>query len=259
MQPVLFLSHGSPMTALEDTPAHRFLVGLGATLPRPKAVLAVSAHWETSIPALSTTAQNSTIHDFYGFPRPLYELRYDAPGAPELAARTAELIAAAGLPVGTDPQRGLDHGAWAPLLLMWPEADIPVTQLSVQTPLGAPHHVALGQALAPLREEGVLIMASGSFTHDLRRFRRGVAFDTPEMTDVTEFSDWMHRKIMDMDLDALADYRRECPYAADEHPTDEHLLPLHVALGAAGAGAKPQRLHHSTEFGFLRMDSYAFN
>jgi len=258
MLPVLFLSHGSPMTAIENSPAHRFLTGLGATLPRPKAVLAVSAHWETNIPAVSTTPRNSTIHDFYGFPPALYQLHYNAPGAPEVAARVAELLAEAGFPVGADPARGLDHGAWVPMLLAWPEADIPVLQLSVQTHLGAAHHLKLGAALAKLRAEDVLVMASGAYTHDLRRFRRGVDFAAPESPDVTEFSDWMHEKIMAMDFDALADYRRLCPHAADEHPTDEHLLPLHVALGAAGRDAKPERIHSSVEYGFLRMDSYAF-
>jgi 4,5-DOPA dioxygenase extradiol len=259
MLPTLFISHGSPMTALEDTAAHRFLATLGTLVPRPKAVLAVSAHWETNIPAVSTTAQNTTIHDFYGFPPPLYQLHYNAPGAPDVAERTAALLHAAGMQVGADPQRGLDHGAWVPLLLAWPEADIPVTQLSVQTHLGAAHHLALGAALAPLREEGVLIMASGSYTHDLRRFRRGIDLAAPETPDVTAFSDWMHGKIMDMDFAALADYRAQAPYARDEHPTDEHLLPLHVAMGAAGTRAKAERLHSSVEFGFLRMDSYAFN
>jgi 4,5-DOPA dioxygenase extradiol len=246
------------MTALEDTPARRFLQSLGGVLPRPQAILAISAHWETEKPCVSAPARNSTIHDFYSFPPALYQLQYPAPVATGLAERTAALLAQAGLPCGVDQTRGLDHGAWVPLLLAYPAADIPVVQLSVQTHLGAPHHLALGAALAPLRAEGVLIMASGSFTHDLRRFRRGLAFDAPETPDVTAFSSWMDEKIMAMDLPALGDYRRLAPYAREEHPTDEHLLPLHAALGAAGAQAKAKRLHSSVEFGFLRMDTYSF-
>jgi 4,5-DOPA dioxygenase extradiol len=259
MLPTLFLSHGSPMTAVMATPAHHFLRSLGNLLPRPQAILVASAHWETAMPAVNTPARNTTIHDFYGFPRPLYELRYDAPASPWLAQRAAELLKAAGLPCTADPARGLDHGAWVPLLLAYPELDIPVTQISLQPALGAAHHLALGAALAPLRAEGVLIIGSGSFTHDLGRFRGAQAFDAPETPDVTAFSDWMHEKIMAADLAALADYRQRAPYAQDEHPTDEHLLPLHVAMGAAGPAPKAELLHRSVEFGFLRMDSYIFN
>ncbi len=259
MQPVLFLSHGSPMTALMDTPAREFLAGLGAALPeRPKAILVVSAHWETAAPTLNAVVKNTTIHDFFGFPQALYRLHYNAPGAPELARDIAETLQKAGFKANLDDARGLDHGAWVPLLLAYPEADIPVLQLSVQTHLGTAHHVRLGEALAPLRAQGVLILGSGSFTHDLRRFRGGTAIDAPETPDVTAFSDWMDEKIKAHDVPALVNYRSLAPHAADEHPTEEHLLPLHVALGAAGAGAQTTRLHQSVEFGFLRMDSYAF-
>lgn len=252
MLPVLFLSHGSPMTAIMDTPARRFLQGLGAMLPRPEAILVASAHWEAAAPRVSAPAQNETIHDFYGFPAPLYELNYAAPPAPALAARAAGLLGAA-----VDTERGLDHGAWVPLLLGWPGAEIPVAQVSIQTRLGARHHLDLGAALAPLRDEGVLIIGSGSFTHDLRRFRRDVDLAAPETADVTAFSDWMDAAIMAGDLAALADYRARAPYAAEEHPTEEHLLPLHVAAGAGGA-SKVERMHSSVEFGFLRMDAYRF-
>jgi 4,5-DOPA dioxygenase extradiol len=253
MLPVLFLSHGSPMTAIMDSPARWFLEGLGAMLPRPEAILIASAHWEAEAPRISAPEVNETIHDFYGFPAPLYELSYAAPPAPALAVRAAGLLGGA-----VDTTRGLDHGAWMPLLLGWPKADIPVAQVSIQTSLGTKHHLDLGAALAPLREEGVLIIGSGSFTHDLRRFRRGADIAAPETADVTAFSDWMDEKILAGDLDALADYRRLAPYAAEEHPTEEHLLPLHVALGAAGGSAKIERLHSSVEFGFLRMDAYRF-
>lgn len=228
-------------------------------LPRPEAILIASAHWEAQAPRLSAPVRNETIHDFYGFPKPLYALSYPAPPAPVLAARAAALLGAAGLAAEVDTTRGLDHGAWVPLLLAWPAHDIPVAQISVQTGLGAKHHLALGAALAPLRAEGVLIIGSGGFTHDLRRFRRGVDIAAPETADVTAFSDWMDAKIRAGDLDALADYRARAPFAAKEHPTEEHLLPLHVAAGAAGAGANVTRLHSSVEFGFLRMDAYQFS
>ena len=259
MLPTLFISHGSPMTALQNTPARHFLATLGGLIPRPQAILAVSAHWETASPEVSNPPANETIHDFYGFPQALYNIRYPAPVAHGLAARTAALLGTAGLACATNPTRGLDHGAWVPLHLAYPNADIPTIQLSVQTGLGPAHHIALGAALRPLRAEGVLILGSGSFTHDLRRFRPGrSSLNAPETQDVTDFSTWMDAKIMAGDISALADYRRLAPHAADEHPTEEHLLPLHVALGAAGAGMAPKKLHSSVEYGFLRMDAYAF-
>jgi 4,5-DOPA dioxygenase extradiol len=259
MQPTLFLSHGSPMTALMDSPAKHFLADLAATLPeRPKAILVISAHWETRHPTVNAVTRNQTIHDFRGFPAALYELNYNPPGEPALAVEIAKTLQQAGFPVTLDTARGLDHGAWVPLLLAYPEADIPVLQLSVQTVLGTAHHYAMGATLGGLRRQGVLIIGSGSFTHDLRRFRPGQRIETPETADVTEFSEWMDQHLRRHDLDALFDYRKRAPYAADEHPTEEHLLPLYAALGAAGADATTTRLHHSVEFGFLSMDSYAF-
>ncbi len=207
---------------------------------------------------LSAPAENETIHDFYGFDKALYTLTYPAPPAPDVAARAAGLVRAAGLEAAVDTERGLDHGAWVPLLLGWPAHDIPVTQISIQTRLGPKHHLDLGAALAPLRDEGVLIIGSGSFTHDLRRFRGGMDLHAAETPDVTAFSEWMDERILAGDFAALAAYRSLAPYAAEEHPSEEHLLPLHVALGAAGAGAKTERLHSSVEFGFLRMDAYRF-
>ncbi len=242
------------MTAITDSPARRFLAALGEMLPRPSAILVASAHWEADLPRVSAPAVNETIHDFYGFPAALYELEYHPPPAPALAARVAALTGAT-----IDTQRGLDHGAWVPLLLGWPGEDIPVAQVSIQTGLGPRHHLQLGAALAPLRNEGVLVIGSGSFTHDLRRFRRGAAMDAPETPDVTAFSDWMDERILARDFAALADYRALAPFAAEEHPTEEHLLPLHVALGAAGRDARVERMHSSVEFGFMRMDAYRFD
>ena len=259
--PSLFVSHGAPTLPLESVPAADFLRSLGGMLPRrPKSILAVSAHWETENPTVSAVAGTSeTIHDFYGFPPALYALSYPAPGAPALAERVGDALAAAGLPALIDPRRGLDHGAWVPLLLMYPEADIPVAQLSIQSHLGPAHHLAVGRALASLRErEDVLILASGSFTHNLSAFR-GQRPDSPELDWAARFADWFADALIEGRVADLLAYRRLAPEALRNHPTDEHLLPIFVALGAAGeARRKAQRLHHSTTYGALRMDAFAF-
>jgi 4,5-DOPA dioxygenase extradiol len=257
MLPTLFISHGSPMLPLIEAPARRFLEGLATTLERPKAILVASAHWETERPAVNAVACNATIHDFYGFPPALYRLSYPAPGDPVLAERVHALLQVAGFAADIDRERGLDHGAWCPLLLAYPKADIPVLQVSVQSHLGPAHHLQLGEALAPLRDEGVLLIGSGSWTHDLRRFR-GQSIDAPEAPDVVEFSDWMDAAVTEGRRDDLLAYRRRAPHAAEEHPTEEHLLPLYFAMGVGGDGAKPRRIHKSASYGVLRMDAYAF-
>jgi 4,5-DOPA dioxygenase extradiol len=256
MLPSLFLSHGSPMTPLTDIPAKHFLEGVGASMERPRAILVASAHWETERPEVNAVAVNETIHDFYGFPRPLYELTYPAPGDKALAEHIMALLTEAGLPGTLDTERGLDHGAWVPLLLAYPKADIPVLELSVQTHLGPAHHLALGRAIAALRGEGVLVIGSGSWTHDLRRFR-GAALDTPDTADVVAFSEWMNQALLEGRVEDLLRYRTLAPYGAEQHPTEEHLLPLFVAMGAGGA--KAERIHASGTYGFLRMDAYAFH
>jgi len=255
--PSLFLSHGAPTLPLTDTPARTFLSHLAPQLERPKAILVVSAHWETQRPAVNAVAWNDTIHDFYGFPRPLYDMRYPAPGAPSIAARVAALLAEAGLGCDLDLSRGLDHGAWVPLSLIYPAADIPVLQVSVQPQLGPEHHLRLGRALAPLRNEGVLIVGSGSFTHDLSEFR-GHGPNDPAPTWVNDFADWFQAALTAGREADLMNYRRLAPFATRNHPTEEHLLPLYVALGAAGTEAAAERLHSSATYSVLRMDVYAF-
>jgi 4,5-DOPA dioxygenase extradiol len=250
--PTVFVSHGSPTLILEDVPARRFLASLGQQLPRPKAIVSVSAHWDTDRPAVSLAAQPETIHDFYGFPEALYRLRYNAPGAPKLAERVAKLTGAA-----HDHHRGLDHGAWVPAMLGWPEADIPIFQLSVQPHLDPAHHIALGRKLGALREEGILVMGSGSATHNLRALTRGGQESEPEAW-ATEFDDWLADVLDKGDEVALAGYRTGAPHAGIAHPTDEHFLPLHVAFGAAGAGARGRPLHRSFTLGNLSMAAYAF-
>ncbi len=252
MLPSLFISHGSPMMPLRDSPARDFLRGLGASLPRPKAILVASAHWDTETPEISAPPVNDTIYDFYGFPPPLYALRYPAPGDAALAKEIAATLGAS-----VDHERGLDHGAWVPLLLMYPEHDIPVMQLSLQSYLGPEHHLLLGRSLAALRAQGVLVIGSGGLTHNLRR-QRAPTDDSPAAPDVDAFAGWMHDALIEGRTEDLLDYRRQAPYAAAQHPTDEHLLPLYVAMGAGGENAHATRLHASTSYGVLRMDTYAF-
>jgi 4,5-DOPA dioxygenase extradiol len=256
--PSLFLSHGAPTLPLTDTPARAFLSNLGRSLERPKAILVVSAHWETETPAVNAVERNETIHDFGGFPRALYDLKYPAPGAPALAAEIAKTLREAGFPCAIDTKRGLDHGAWVPLMLMYPEADLPVVQLSIQSHLGPEHHLKLGQALAALRDENILVLGSGGYTHNLRALDRW-RLDGPERPWVGEFSDWIGAALTEGRTGDVTAYRRLAPHAAEAHPEEDHFMPLFVALGAGGEGARATRLHRSITFGSLRMDAYAFS
>lgn len=255
--PVVFVSHGSPMHALEAGAAGEAWAALGRELPRPRAILIVSAHWETDAPALTGAAQPETIHDFYGFPEPLYRIRYPAPGAPELAERAAALLEGAGFPARVDPARGLDHGAWSPLLHAYPDADVPVVQLSLQSARGTRHQLAVGRALAPLAAEGVLLVGSGHMTHNLRDWVRGAA-EVPPAPYALEFQAWIAARIAARDLEALADYRSRAPHALRAHPTEEHFLPLFFALGAAAPGGPSERLYDGIEGGALAMDAWLF-
>lgn len=265
MFPTLFVSHGAPNLLLHNSAARDFLAGYGAELTRahgrPKAILMATAHFETDEPTLTADEKPETIYDFGGFEPELYRMTYDAPGAPDLAAHAAETLAAAGFAPRLAKNRGFDHGTWAPLKLLFPEADIPVVQLSVQPMRGGEWHAALGRALAPLRQEGVLIMGSGTATHNLReifRMLRSGAADAPQPEWVARFNDWLHEKAEAGALDDIAHYRERAPFARENHPTEDHFLPLPVALGAAGEGARGERVHASTQFGAMAMDAYAF-
>ncbi len=242
------------MMALAECNTTQFFKTLGAALPRPRAIVMVSAHWDTMQPAASISAQPETIHDFYGFPAPLYALRYPAPGAPDVAQRVATLIDAAGLGPAALGERGLDHGAWTPLRFMYPAHDIPVTQLAVQSRLGAQHHYDIGRALAPLADEGVMVIGSGGISHNLREWRSVPPGMPPAW--VTEFVAWVRNAIESGDHAALIDYVNQAPHAARNHPTDEHFLPLFVALGAAGAGARIARELKDETDRALALDSY---
>jgi 4,5-DOPA dioxygenase extradiol len=247
------------MLAIQDGSTRRFLQGLGKSLSRPKAIVVASAHWELrGGPAVSFAEHPETIHDFGGFPAALFAIHYPAPGAPGLAEQVAQLLEQAGYAVKQNPERGLDHGAWIPLHLMYPQADIPVIQVSVLRGAAPAEHEKLGHALSALRDEGVLIIGSGSLTHNLYEFRSR-DIDAPVPAWVSDFGAWMNAMLHDQRRKELLDYRRQAPFAERNHPTEEHLLPLFVALGAAGDAAKAERLHASVEYGVLAMDAYRFS
>lgn len=265
MFPTLFLSHGSPLHALGDTRASRGWRALADRLPRPTAVLIASAHWESELPMVSTAQRPETIHDFGGFPDALYRIRYPAAGAPQAAERARTLLATAGIGANAVGCRGLDHGAWVPLLHMYPDAEVPVAQVSVQPQLDAAHHLRVGRALAPLARDGVLIIGSGHATHNLREFftrmrraQSAPAHDVATADYVTEFSDWIARTLNRGDDDALAAWLSLAPHARRAHPTDEHFLPLPLAYGAAGPQPRVERVDLGVDSGVLAMDAYVF-
>lgn len=258
-QPTLFISHGSPMLPLEPGTAAPMLRALGAELGRPAAILAFSPHWMARAPVVGASDRPETIHDFGGFDPALFELRYPAPGSAELARGVAGLLQSAGWPCGLDPSRGLDHGIWVPLSLAFPAADIPVVPLAMPWPLEAARAYALGQALAPLGGEGVLMLGTGSLTHNLRDFDPSATTIEPAEPYVVEFVDWVRAAVERGDAAALLDYRRAAPHAARAHPTDEHLLPLFWALGAAGMPTQARYLAGGVHYGMLSMDGWLFS
>lgn len=259
MQPMpsLFVSHGAPTMALDASPAHQFLEKLIDAVGKPKAILVASAHWESTGPLVSDAERPETIHDFYGFPEPLYALSYPAPGASAVAKHAQHLIDSVGLGPVLSETRGLDHGAWVPLLLGYPAADIPVAQLSIQPQKDPEHHFRLGKALRSLREDGVLIMGSGNLTHNLGEFR-GRALDAEPPEWVRVFDEWMSWAIAEGRTQDLLHYRTRAPEAVRNHPTDEHLLPLFVAMGAGSDDEPGRHLHKSYSYGVLAMDAYSF-
>lgn len=253
--PSLFVSHGAPTFALDPGLLGPKLVQLGEQLPQLAAVAVVSAHWQSAAVQVMHTAVPETLHDFGGFPQALYRLRYPAPGAPRLASDTAALLEAAGIEASLDERRGFDHGAWVPLLYLLPKAQVPVYQISMPFDLDAPGALRLGRALRPLRQRGVLVMGSGSLTHNLRE----IGLTDPQATQyAAEFTAWIRAQVLTKDLQALAEYRRRAPHAARAHPTEEHFLPLLVALGASGDADAVTVLEGGITYGVLSMESYAF-
>ena len=253
--PSLFVSHGAPSFALEPGLAGPRLTALGRALPRPKAVLVVSPHWMTTATRVGTSAQPATIHDFGGFAAELYRLSYPSPGHPELARQTVEVLNAAGWPAQADDQRGLDHGAWVPLMHLYPDAGVPVFQVSMPATLDANQAWAFGQALAPLAEEGVLIVGSGSLTHNLYEFREG---QTQEAAYAVAFARWVREAVEQGDQARLLRTLDDAPNAQHAHPTAEHFWPLLVAAGAADLTQPVQVIEGGVVHGVLSMDAYAF-
>jgi len=257
--PTLFVSHGAPTLPLEpDVPAHRFLTGLGNRFPEIDGILCISAHWNTRAPSVNAVSKPSTIHDFSGFPGELYRITYPARGDPDLARRVAGRVTAAGMPCDTDTGRGLDHGAWVPLMLMFPEAGIPVVQLSIQSHLDPARHLALGEAIAPFRDEGVLIIGSGGAVHPLGDPTVALGKGVPTAGWAGAFNEWLNRAVTSGDTDSLVRYRDIAPSALHAQPYPDHFMPLLTALGAAGPGAKGTILHQSWYWGNLGMGAYEF-
>jgi 4,5-DOPA dioxygenase extradiol len=246
------------MHSIEPGPAGDAWAALGRELPKPRAVLMASAHWETAVPMVTGNPRPQTIHDFGGFPEALYRIQYPAPGAPDVAAKAVALLKRAGIAAGIDGCRGLDHGAWVPLRFMYPDADIPVVQLAVQPERGAAHHVELGRALASLADDGVLMIGSGHATHNLRDWMQARR-RAQTMPYAQAFASWLRERLEARDTDALVHYRDRAPDAARAHPTEEHFLPLFVAWGAAGENAHAERILEGMEGGVLAMDSYRFD
>ena len=256
VQPSVFLAHGSPMLAITDTPANRYLRAFGSELKRPRGIVVMSPHWETEGLHLSAPGALKTIHDFRGFPDDLFQMEYPAAASPDLVGATMAHLEDAGVEVKVDGTWGLDHGAWIPLSLAFPAADIPVAALSV--PYGStPASVfAIGKALAPLREKGILIAGSGSTTHNLRAMNRnlpkGMDADWP-----AEFDHWLDRGFEEGGIDYFSDLT-SAPHFRMAHPTEEHLLPLFFAYGAGGDDAKAELLHRSYEYGTISMSYFRF-
>lgn len=248
--PVLYLSHGAPPLADDDTWT-RQLADWSAELPKPKAILVVSAHWEEAPVTLGATTTAPLVYDFWGFPERYYEVTYPAPGAPELAAKVRKLLHGPGIPVHDAPDRGLDHGAYVPLVEMYPDADIPVLQLSMPS-LDPRELFELGRRLKPLRDEGVLIIGSGFFTHNLAAMREVAAVDGRPPQWSAEFDQWGDEMLRTGDVDALLDFQRKAPAAALAHPRIEHFAPLFVSLGAGTEDSEPKTVIDGYWYGLAK-------
>ncbi len=256
--PVLFLSHGAPSLVLEENETTRFLNSLSRRMPRPKAILMVTAHWETSRIQVSAAEQPGMIYDFAGFPEAMYRMEYRAPGSPVIADEIINLLKTAGFTdAGTNSERGFDHGTWVPLKLIFPNADIPVVQIPVQPHAGASHHHKIGKALRSLRDQGILIIGSGGATHNLREFGRYLPGSTPA-EHVVKFDQWLFNSLINDDETALLDYVNQAPDALRNHPTPEHLLPLFVPFGARHENETAQRIFHRIDYGMLSMAAYGW-
>ena len=259
--PSLFVSHGAPLFAVdagETGPAlTRWGQALRAQFPGLRGVVVMSPHWMARGVRVTTGALPATWHDFGGFPSALYELQYPAPGAPALAQEVLDLLAAAGVAAQGDAQRPFDHGAWVPLMHLFPQADVPVVQLALPVGAGPAQVHALGAALRPLAQQGVLLVGTGSMTHNLAEFMGGGDGEGAPDPYVQAFSRWVEDAVQRHDVPALLSYRELAPQARRAHPTDEHFLPLFFALGAAPQDWHTQYLSREVMYGMLAMDAFA--
>jgi 4,5-DOPA dioxygenase extradiol len=246
------------MFALHPGAAGTAMSQVAASLDTPRAIVVVSPHWETAVHTVGFATRPETIHDFGGFDPRLYEMQYPATGCPEVAAQVVTALHNAGLPVAQDAQRGLDHGAWIPLRQMFPDADIPVVPLSVQSHLGPEHAYRVGQALAALAEHNILLVASGNITHNLRDLMQVRMHGGSTPAYVQAFADWVHTHLTQRDVSGLLAYRQQAS-GQRAHPTDDHLLPLFTALGAAGADAQPEAFFRGISDHVIAMDGYTFH
>ena len=257
--PAVFVSHGEPTLSLEHVPARQFLVDLSSRYLSVRAVLYISAHWNTVRPCVNTGKIHEMIHDFYGFPQELYRIGYPAQGSPDLAVQVVDLLKSAGLPFDLDPTRGLDPGAWVPLRLMFPKAEVPIVQLSIQQSLDPVAHVALGEVIREVRETGVLVPGSGGTVHPLGNSHASLGPGAPTDDWAKEFNTWLNYAVTSGDRESLVNYRTIAPYAREAHPYPDHYMPLLAVFGAAGMGAWGTVLHQSWDLGELGMGAFEFS
>lgn len=256
--PALFLSHGSPMMAIEHSQTTEFFQQLGANLAKPKAIVIFSAHFDRRGPVVITGGHTlGTIHDFYGFPRPLYQIEYAAQGAPELADKAQKILTEAGIAAVVDHTQGLDHGAWIPMLYLFPNRDVPIIQVSINSTMDAMAHFEIGRWLRPLREEGVLFVGSGGISHNLREIFAPIP-DPHRVAKVNQFTDWVSEQLSLGHVDALLDYLNQGPHARFNHPTPDHYLPLPCVLGTRYEDEIGEVLHRAVDLEILALDAYGF-
>ncbi|WP_199052433.1 class III extradiol ring-cleavage dioxygenase [Aquitalea sp. ASV15] len=255
-QPALFISHGAPTLPIEHSATRDFLQQLGQQLPRPRAIVVLSAHWESTLPMVNLAEKPGTLYDFGGFPPILYTLRYPASTDLTLAAEATDLLRQSGFRVGSTDQRGLDHGMWTPLMLMYPQADIPLVMVSLPHAATADTYYRMGRALRALRDDNVMIVGSGSYTHNLWQLGRDGSAPPSWAED---FAQWMDHALSDNRPQDILNWKQLAPHARENHPSDEHFNPLLVAMGAASDDTPPHKLHDDWRMGSLSMACWRFD
>jgi 4,5-DOPA dioxygenase extradiol len=255
----IFVPHGAPTFALDSGEAGLAMSQLTDLLAKPRAIIVVSPHWDTAVPTVSMATQLETIYDFFGFPEALYRIKCPATGYPEGAQEVVKALQKRFKQVATDPARGLDHGAWTPLRQMFPDADIPIIAVSIQSHAGTAHALTMGEALEELTHQGYLVIGSGNITHNLGDYRMAAmqGGQTPEY--VQTFADWVQVQMVDKNVQHLIDYRLHSKEGVRSHPAEDHLLPLFVALGAAGKDATAKAFYRGISSYVIAMDGYTFS